>query len=233
MPTTARDIIKKSLQKIGVLIKSEAMSDDEAQDGLYALNALISSWSNDSLVLYSRTWETFNNVIIPNDGNYTIGIGQEINTIRPNTIVSAYVSLSGTDYELTVVDDEFYNSLSMKTINGFPCFINFDNGYPVARIRLYPVPQQVFSLTLITEKAITQLTSLDTVISFPNGWERALIFNLALDLAPEYSRAIDPYLLQTANKSLGMIRTQVAKVRSMDSYVNVQARFNIYSGTYV
>ena len=50
--TTASDIIKKAMQKVGVLTKSESPSSDESADGLDSLNDLLSSWSNESMFIY-------------------------------------------------------------------------------------------------------------------------------------------------------------------------------------
>jgi hypothetical protein len=67
-------------------------------------------------------------------------------------------------------------------------------------------------------------------MSLPDGWERALIYNLALELAPEYSQKPDAYIVKIANDSLGAIRQKVAQVRGMDAYPNNLAVRNIFSG---
>lgn len=214
------------MQKIGVLVKSEAPAADEAQDALNSLNALIASWSNDSLVIYARAWETFN---LTASASYTIGTGGNFNTARPTDIVAAYLRSGTIDYPITIIDDEAYTSISYKALQGIPEFLNYDNAYPLGRIRLYPLDtsQQLF---ILSEKALTQLTSLDTDISLPDGWERALIYNLALELAPEYNQKPDASIVKIAGDSLGMIRQKVAQVRSMDAYPNDLAVRNVFSG---
>lgn len=231
--TTARDIIKKALQKNGVLVKSEAPSDDEAQDGLDSLNAMISSWFNESLTVYARTWETFNNAITNGNASYTIGSGGSLNTTRPNNILAAYIRLVGQDYDLTIVDDEYYNSIANKSLAGIPTFLNFDNAYPLSTIRLWPVPQATYSLFILSEKPLTSFSTLDTVVSLPDGWERALIYNLSEELAAEYGVEVSPSVARIAAKSLGSIKRSTAKVRGMDSAIRTGIRFNIYSGGYV
>lgn len=225
--TTARSIIKKSLQKIGALVKSEEPAADESADGLSALNALMASWSNDSLNEYARTLETFS---LTSAANYTIGSGGNFNTVRPSNIVSATVRSGDIDYVVTVIDDETYNSISYKGLTGIPEFLNYSNAYPLGVIKLYPRDSGVLSITLLTEKPLTEFASLDTDMSLPDGWERALIYNLALELAPEYNMKPDAYIAKVAQESLGMIRGKVAQVRGMDAFPDgVQVR-NIYSG---
>lgn len=226
--TTARDIIKKSLQKIGALVKGEAPAADEADDGLDSLNQLIESWANDSLLCYARTWESFS--LSGGTASYTIGSGGTFNTTRPFDIVQAYVRNGTIDYALGYIDDQAYNSISFKSIQGIPEFINSDNAYPLATLRLYPVPSAAYTLFLLTEKPLTGFATLDTSVSLPPGWERALIHNLALELAPEYQQQPDPSIVAIAKESLGMIRVASVKARDMDAYPKSLAVRNIFSG---
>lgn len=224
---SARDIITKALQKIGAIVKNEAPSADEAEDALDSLNALISSWSNDSLNIYARTWETFS---LTGATSYTIGTGGNFNTARPTNIVGAYLRSGTIDYPITIIDDSAYISISYKNLQGIPEFLNYDNAYPLGRIRLYPLDNAGYTLFLLTEKSVTSFTTLDTEMSLPDGWERALVYNLALELAPEYSQKPDAYIVKIAGDSLGAIRQKVAQVRGMDAYPNNLAVRNIFSG---
>lgn len=225
--TTAREIIKKALQKNGVLIKSEQPSADEAQDGLDALNAMITSWSNDSAVIYARTWETF--PLTGTQSEYTIGTGGNFNTDRPIHIMSAYIRDVISDFTLDIVDDETYNSITTKSAQGMPYVLNCDNGFPLAKIRLYPVPSMNYSLFVLSEKEITAFATLDTVYQLPPGWERALIYNLAIELAPDYAAQVDQLTFNIAKSSLGLIRTATIRARGMDTPYEVRLG-NIYNG---
>ena len=227
--TTGRDIVRKALQKARVLVKSEEPDADEANDALDALNGMVSSWSNESLLVYARTWETFN--VTGGVGEYTIGPSQTFNTVRPLFIVDAYVRLASIDYDLVVIPDEVYTgSIAYKPQQGIPEFINYDNGYPSAKIRLWPVPSSAYTLFLLSEKQLTTFT-LDTVLSLPPGWERALVYNLAMEIAPDYGQEVDPNVLRIANQAKGNVKKAVARVRSMDVQPGPSGRkFNIYSG---
>lgn len=228
--TTARGIVKKALQKIGVLFKNEAPSSDEANDGLDALNGLLGSWGNDSLNIYARTWETVS--LVGGTASYTIGASGVFNTTRPSNIVSAYIRSGSVDYLVTMTDDEAFNTIAFKSITGIPEFLSYDGGYPLGTIRLYPVPASNYSLFLLTEKPLTEFADLDAELSMPKGTERALIYNLGIDLAPEYGQKVTAEHAKTAADSLGAIRIKTAQVRGMDAYpLNVRAR-NIYSGFY-
>lgn len=225
--TTARDIIKRSLQKIGAITKNEDPSADEANDALNSLNALLDSWSNDSLNIYARTWESF---ALTGASSYTIGTGGNFSTTRPTNIVDAYARSGTIDYPMSVIDDEAYSSITFKSLSGIPEFLNYSNSYPLGIIRTYPLGSSSYTLYILTEKPLTDFTTLDTALSMPPGTERALIYNLAIELAPEYNQKPDPYIVKIAAESLGLIRGKVAQVRGMDAYPQNLSVRNIFSG---
>lgn len=227
--TTARQIITRAMQKIGVLIKSEPPSADEADDALASLNALISSWSNDSLMIFARSLESF-----PLTGaeSYTIGVGGDFNTVRPTNIVDAYVRQGTTDLPLAIIDDETFAGIITKNVSGLPYALNYSNSYPLGVIKTYPLGLGGYTLFLLTEKPATGFATLDTVLNLPDGWERALIYNLAIELAPEYAQKPDAVILKIAAESLGAIKTKVAQVRGMDAYPSNIGVQNVYTGWY-
>jgi hypothetical protein len=226
--TTAREIVKKSLQKLGVLIKSESPSADEANDGLSSLNQLVDSWSNDSSSIPSRAWETF--TLTAGVSTYTMSSGLTFNSVRPTNIIQAYVSIGGVSNYIGIINDEAYNAIPFKTLTGVPEFLNYDNAYPTDNIHLYPVPASAYPLFILSEKPLTSFATLDTAVSMPPGWERALIYNLALELAPEYDQQPDPSIVAIAAKSLGLARLSNIRARPMDAYPQGSGVKNIYSG---
>lgn len=227
MAVTARQIITKALQKVGVLTIAEAPSDEEANDALYQLNAMLSSWSNDMMLLSARSWENF--TLSGGTGTYTIGTGQALNTVRPMFIVQSYVRSGQIDYNVTVITDENYNYIWDKQDTGIPVVVNYDNGYPVGKLRFDPIPDQNYSLFLLTEKPLTSFT-LDTDVILPPGWEDALIFNLGVRLSPDYAQPLTDALVALAKETKGAIRTAILRNRTMDAEPFGGPIPNIYNG---
>jgi hypothetical protein len=228
--TTGLDIITKALQKNGVLVKSEAPSSDEADDALDALNAMISAWSNDSMLIYARTEENF--PLSDGVAEYTIGTSQTFNTTRPIFITRAYVRQNNTDYDLEPLTDEAYYSIADKNTSSIPKFFNFNNGFPTGKIKLWPVPNAAYTLYIQSEKELSGFT-LSGNVSLPPGWEQALIYNLAVVLAPDYGEAVNQTSLALAAKiaaesKTGIMRT-IMRNRSMDHIPNVRLG-NFYNG---
>ena len=229
--STALDIITKAMLKVGILTKTEVPSSDEANDALDALNDLLSSWSNESMLIVSRVTESF--PLTSGVGNYTIGTGQDFNTIRPINIVEAHINQGNLTYEsLYLCPDEVYQGFELKDLQSIPEALNYTNAFPYGTIRLYPFPAQGYTLWITSEKELSQFT-LNETISLPPGWKRALIYNLAMELAPEYGQEITPSLLKIANQSKGAIAKSIMKVRTMDCPPLSQiGMFNIYTGYY-
>lgn len=226
--TTASALIASAMKKIGVLTKSETPDSDESADGLVALNNLLSSWSNESLFVYSRVRETF--TLVGGTASYTIGTGQTLNTTRPTLIIEAHITDVNTDYHMDIIPDEVYEAIPVKSSQGIPEFINYDNGYSAGRIRLYPTPSSNYTLSIMSEKPLVVLALTDT-LSLPPGWERALTYNLALEIAPEYGVTPDPLVVSIAKESRGLIALTVSKNRPMTPLNSFGAKYNILSGT--
>ncbi len=226
--TTALDIITSAMRKAGIITKNESPSADEANDGLEMLNDMIESWSNDNLIIYERALENF--TLTSGKGEYTIGNGGDFNTTRPIYIVSAYTRVGDTDYNMKIVNDETYQLIPQKSItNSFPDMLNYTNSYPLGTIKLYPVPSDSNNIYILSEKAITSFGSLSTTVDLPAGWKRALIYNLAVELTPEYGQSIDGYVVKIANEALGKIKRNVSKIRTTDGIQGNSVR-NILTG---
>ncbi len=227
--TTGLGLITSAMRKIGALTKNESPTSDEANDGLEMLNDLLSSWSNNASNVYARVLESF--TLTGNDGEYTIGVGANFNTARPIKIVSAYIRNGTTDYPVNPnITDEDFSRIGSKSSSGIPEYLNYDNGNPTATIKLFPIPSAAYTLFLLSEKELTSLTLAGTV-SLPPGWKRAIIYNLGMDMAPEYGQPVTPELKQGADSSRAAIMKAVMRNRSMDVPRNLDnANNNIYTG---
>ena len=225
--TTALDIITKAMQKCGILTKTESPDADETADALDCLNALLSSWSNESMLIYTRALENF--PLVAGTISYSIGSGQTFNTTRPTQILSAYVRQGSVDYPVEVINDENYAKITFKTMQGIPTYLNLDNGFPAGTIKLYPSPLAGLTLFILSEKVLSSFALSDTV-SLPPGWERALVYNLAVEISPEYGQQVDPLVLKIANDSKGAIQRAIIKMHDLDAQPAMGSKSHVYNG---
>src|SRR4029077_20233733 len=70
--------------------------------------------------------------------------------------------------------------------------------YPVGSLMLWPRPSSTFSLLVYLPQTVNTPATLSTVLTVPPGYWRALRDALALELAPEVGRQVDPALVQSA-----------------------------------
>ncbi len=226
--TTVRDIITGAVRLLGTLRKGETLSADDVQDGFVALNDMIASWGNDSLLINARAWESFN---IGAGSSYTLGVGQTINTTRPSSIQDAFVRIGNIDYTLTPLTDVEYERIPYKNLSSnIPQWYNYDNGFPTGIIRIYPYLSVSAELHLLSEKPITEFTDVNQTIVVTPGTNRALRSNLALELAPEYRVEPSASLVRMASTSLDSIMLAIAKNRPVKYQAPPTLRGNIYNG---
>lgn len=204
------------MQKAKILTQGEQPSASEVSDGLDTLNDMLSSWANETLLAYVRLIENF--PWAAGTVSKTIGTGGDIDTVCPVYISSAYFRLPGSDidYPLTILTDSGYDLNEIdKSIPGVPDRLQFQRSAPLGLLTLSPVPNPGGTIFIRSEKPALTL-SLDTDLEFPAGWQHALIFNLAMLLAPEYGVDAPTGVVAEARSSKTALKTAVARNRNMD-----------------
>lgn len=129
---------------------------------------------------------------------------------RPMKIEAAYtiwndsLSAQAVDIPIQLLTMEQYASISVKnTPSTFSFALYDDNSYPVRIITMFPIPTSATGVRLWLREPLVDATyeSLDQPINYPEGYERMFRFNLAVELAAEYGKAIPQEVLRTANES--------------------------------
>lgn len=199
-------MIASSLRLIGVLASGETSSSTEANDGLSSLNQMLSSWSNENLVVYQKVMDEF--TLTSSDGTYawgtTAGAGN-FTTARPIEVISASIRSGDQDRSIQILTAREYADISSKSLSGIPEAVYFDGAYPNVGVEFYPVPSVADSVVFYSLKPFSTLT-LNTELSYPPGYEKAIRYNLAIDLSPEYGRPVDALIMQQAMDSKAEIK---------------------------
>lgn len=208
---TARDIIESSMRLLGVLATGEAAQASEASDALDSLNDMLDSWSNENFVVNAVTAEEF--TLTAGQSSYTMGTGGDFNTTRPLEIIKALLQEQGSspkfELPMRIVTPKEYASITVKdTDSTIPTYIYKEGTYPLETLKLYPVPSEANKLVLYTLKPLTTFTNLSTDASFPPGYLRALKYNLAMEIGPEYGKEASASVVQIAMESKAEIKRQ-------------------------
>jgi hypothetical protein len=203
------DLIRSSLRLIGAISSSETPASDETMDALEALNLLLSSWGASRFL--SKNTQTITHTLT-GATSYTIGSGGDINTTNPTEIYTAKYTLGGLDYNLSVMDFVDYEAIGLKNIGAIPEFIVLKRDYPLSTIYLYPTAAS----GTLTINAITPKTDLDTDTNltniYPPEWIRALKYNLAVEIAPEYGVTVSPEIAALARESKDIVMRSMVTI---------------------
>jgi hypothetical protein len=201
------DLIRATLRLIGAISSSETPNADESSDALEALNLMLGSWGASRFLSASTGKVT---KTMTGASSYTIGIGGDIDTTRPTAIYNAHWTSGGQDYPLSFLDYSDYQDIGIKTIGSIPEYIVLKPDNPLSTIYLFPVPANG-TLTLDNVRPATDLTLADD-LPYPPEWIRALKFNLAVEIAPEYGFAVSPEIAALAQDSKAIVMRSMVTV---------------------
>ena len=204
--STALDLIKRSLRILGVLSIGEEPSADEGQDALFALNTMLGGWNTNRLLMLDLDFEEFN--LIPGQQDHTIGPGGDFDTAVPVWTKEIFVTDdAGYDRPVEIVDSNFWGNLNSFDLGtNYPSYAYIDQNFPLRTIKFYPTPKKNNKIKIHNLRKLSSLTGLTSNIVAPEGYDRAIIYNLAVEMAPEYGVQLDPIVLDIARKSLGDIK---------------------------
>lgn len=217
MSMTALALISSSLRLVGILSSGESPSASESNDALTVLNDLIDSWSNESLLIPNKIREVF--ALVAGQQTYTMGTGGNFNTTRAQKIETALIQLAQNspvmELPMKILTKEEYASVILKTLTStFPLYMYAEGAYPLDNLNFWPVSNTtVNNVVLYSWKPLAELTLLTTLLSLPPGYERALRYALAMELAPEYGRAVPDTTIALAIESKAVIKRMNFKPR--------------------
>lgn len=206
---TALDVITAAMKKVGILAAGEVPSASEATDGLLALVNMLDSMSNERLVIYSTVREVF--ALVANQATYTWGIGGNFNSARPQLITRGYIQAAGTNPVAELLMEQYieqqYADIIVKTVNStIPTIYYNDDNNPLANISFWPVPIVVCNAVFYSWKPLSTFATLNTVISLPPGYLRMLVYNLAIEIAPDYGKVASDQVVAIALQSMKNIK---------------------------
>lgn len=237
MADTALTIIERAVKHLGALESGASLTDDEAQDGLTSLNAMLESWAVEGLPLFGETLTT--HTLTSGIPNYTIGSGATIDAARPtglSAIRGAWIRDSNNidrRIENLISFTRYQNKVLKNTTSPYAYYLALVVGAVTSEIFLYPTPSAANSLRLQYD-ALISFATLNTTFALPPGYRRAIEFNLALELAPmfELQASGDLYrLARDAKRSLEAINAagRVALRTTDVPRQHTGQRYDVYS----
>lgn len=227
-------MIIRSLQLLGEKRMGGTLSSDEQTAYLSALNAMMESWSLERLMCYQVVEES--QALTTSDGTYTIGSGGDWNTTRPTKIVQAWIRDSDSqDSPVQIISAGAYNRIVSKTSDGtYPMYLYYDAAFSssLGTIFLWPEPSASLTLYISSWKQLQTFALISTTVVLPPGYQRAIEFNLAIELAGGFTE-VPPAVAKVARESKAALKS----LNSPDVFMQMDAgiapgrdRGNIFTG---
>lgn len=224
--TAALDIINRAYSLIGFKAAGEAISGDDAEYALDALNAMVDGWNTQTNFLTD-----IKEVVASVTGiSASIGVGLAFNTVRPTMISEGCFSrLNGVDYPLTQISREEYNAIGVKAITGsFPQYFFYDADLRAPTVYFFPVPVAAVEVHLQCGQYLAEFADLSTDYLIAPGYRKALQYSLAEELAPGVKQ-LDPLIVRNAANARRAIRRTNVNVPLLDLGFS-RVGFSMYAG---
>ena len=222
---TVREVIEGSLRKIGAIAAGETPTAEDMAVGLIVLQDLLAEWSDGGLVVPCTVLEAITLVIGQN--SYTVGQNgvPSLNTVRPEQIIEAFVKSGGYDYPVTIIGEKAYQGFLNKTTQGRPERLWYNATAPNGTIYVYYTPDTADQLWISSIKPFTEPTGLAenllNTTGIPRNYHNPLIWNLAVDLAPEFGLEASPTIIARAIQGYSMIVSLNAARRVQPAYLEI------------
>jgi hypothetical protein len=208
--TTARDLIEASLRELGVLAEGETASAAGADDALDALNALIDQWAAEKLTIYAVTRTTA--TLTASQTSFTVGSGGNINIARPVHIERiGFIDTSttpDTEYPLESLTEDAWANIRLKAQTAeFPQVYYYSPTFPTGTLYPWPIPTNAsLQWAVYHWAALSELSGLTTAFSLPPAYERMIVKQLAVDLAPSYEKEPSGTLVRQAQDAMAVVK---------------------------
>lgn len=228
---SAKSIIKRALRLIGAKQTNEDPSPSELQDGLEALNAMLDSWNTEKLVIYAVLRRTF--AMTASQNGHVMGASEDFDAPVPRKVEAGTVGIipvnQTLELPLRLLTDREYADRADKVTTGQPSAVWYDGN---GTFYFYMIPDAAHTFVLYDDVQLSQISDVAEQFTLPTGFKRALDYNLAVELAPEWGTALANLqdVVPTAITAKADLKRLHIKPRSMRCDSALAPRFgNIYN----
>jgi len=234
MAYTALNLITDVLLDMGVIADQETPTAAQSTGALTKLNDLIESWNLDPQKLYGATQHII--PFVANQATYTIGLGGNLNIPRPNDITAAFVRSTFAsptqqqDIPITILNDQQWADIPVKgQVGSYPYAVWFNMTYPLITAYITPIANLTNYSLVLWDKNDNGTLALNTVLSLPAGYKRALKYGLFIELAPSYQIPVSQEVAALASTSKMSIDRQNLQINTLET--SGATRYDILSNT--
>lgn len=224
---TALDIITDAGVMMGEFGAGEPISAEDADFGLTRLNSMLDSWATEGLS--SFTTNVFTGPLVAGKQDYLMGqdtsiVTPDFSAQRPVLIqtCSFVVPLPGStlEFPMSILDSNRWLAIRERSKPGYVAEdVYVDQMYPNTGVHINPVPLAwpaygVGSIRMSYWSILMQFATIADLFSFPPGYYKAIITNLAVEMCSGYMRPVDPNLDRQAQQGKNFIQQLNAQVQA-------------------
>lgn len=211
--TSGLKIIKRALRLLGVVASGDDPEPHELQDALESLNGMLDTWNTDGMLVYTRQ-------LIEKDmdgsASYTIGEDSNNDIVAPRPVDikqgQAFFRFGNLEYEMSVYNQEQWAAIALKdTSSSLSGVLYYDRNFETGTINLWPV-SPTGTLLLYLDSKLSQITQPTVPFRLPPGYYEAIVYNLAVRIAPEYGAKIGAEIVATALEA----KTSIKRANHVD-----------------
>jgi len=186
---TRNQFIEAALRKLNVLAAGATPTTEDYTNGTFALNALLGEFRALGMPLWARNEYTMS--LTASTSSYTIGTGMTINTPYPIRILQAWRNDTGNSTRIPIdIVPNFNFNLAPSSSSGFPIQLTYQPKVNTGIIQVWPTPDTSAAsgctITLVYTRPTEYVSASTDTMDFPEEWYGAIIYNLAVRLAPEW-----------------------------------------------
>lgn len=180
------DLINASLRKLVVLGLGQTADATQLTNGAQALNAIVSELAGMGMPLWKRLDYTL--TLTPGTNSYTFGVGQTVNVAYPLHLYQARTQTSPsfeTEIECNIMSFMDFNLLPSSS-EGTVVNVNYQPKVNLGVLRVWPTPTVADQLVVTYQAPFDVFTAGANTPDFPQEFNQAIIYQLALAQADEY-----------------------------------------------
>jgi hypothetical protein len=236
---TVREFIEKSLRLAGVIAIGENADGAMIDDALDSFKMLCESWSTDAALMPQMYQDAGS--FSANQYNYVVGLTGDLAVEMPQKIDQIIVTYNNIRYPMENVSRERYNEINTTNVqSNIPLYYTYSVGQAnLGDLSIWPAPLSTLPVSILIrtqdflQNPAAQILDSEMFGLSQTGFNRAFLYDLAIEFSTQYGIAQDPMIISTAAKLKAQLKRQNSKPVKMNSDVFgfVSKRyFNILKG---
>lgn len=210
--TTVEEIINGSARLAGIKGAGRSLNSEQTFAIMSVLKQMLKFWENENVLIHAITRSSF--TLVTPKSAYSIGPGGDLDAARPENIINI-VHSAESDTLLSNIDASAYAVLSATVQSGVPSKYWYNPTIPFGVISLDRTPNAGDVLHIDSLSALTEFYALSDRLGLPEGYERAIRYNLALEISAEYGKEPSALIIKNAIESLDILKRHNRRVPSM------------------